>query len=201
MSLRVYGWVLNVGVFLALAVVLFGLGRCTAPTPAPAYSEVRVDTVEIRGVERVDTFIDWKERIQYRTAEPTVAAVADSGGVADVASFCAESIERAVRDARADSVPAGGVAPAAAPSLLLRSARVDPGWFFAADELVLTGPRSDGSLWQGTYSVRDGWQAHVRGPEVLVQSPRAALLRELLEAAVYAGAGYGLGYLHAELSD
>ena len=197
MSLRVYGWVLNLGVFALLAAVLFSLGRCTAPTPAPAppYSSVRVDTVQIRAVEKVDTIVTFRERIVYRTVAPTVVAVADSGGVPDVLTFCAGSIDRAVRDASADSVPAGGVAPAAAPSLLLRSARVDAGWFFSADELVLTGPRSDGSLWQGTYAVRDGWQAHVRGPEVLVQSPRSALLRELLEAAVYTGAGYAVGRL------
>ena len=179
---------------IALVLVLgavFLLGRCSAPDPAPAYPSVRVDTVQIRAVERVDTIVTWRERVVYRTAEPIVVAVADSGGVPDVATFCAASIERAVREAAGESAPLDRAAPS--PSLLLRSARVDAGWFFAADQLVLTGPRSDGSLWQGTYSVRNGWQAHVRGPEVLVQSPRSALARELLEAGAWLAAGYTLG--------
>lgn len=194
MSLRLYGWILNVAVLGGLAAIAFSLGRCSK-NEAPAYTDVRVDTVQIRAVERVDTIVQWQERIVYRTVQPTVVAVADSGGVPDVLAFCAESVERAARDARADTDPASGRQPAPPPSLLLRSARVDAGWFFASDELVLTGPRSDGSLWQGTFEVRDGWQAHVRGGEVLVQSPRGGLARELLEAAVWAGAGYFAGRL------
>lgn len=192
MSYRLLNYTAAAGV-LVVVLIAFGLGRCSAPDPEPQYREVQVPVESIREVERVDTVVTWRERIVYRTVEPTIIAVADSGGVPDVATFCAESIERAVREVATDSGPR--TLADRPPSLLLRSARVSPGWFFAKDELYLTGPRSDGSLWQGTYSVRNGWQAHVRGSDVLVQSPRSAIVRELLEAGVWLGGGLAAGYV------
>ena len=172
-------------IWVVFAAVVFAMAWLLKPTSASVYREVGVPVEVIREVERVDTVVTWRERIVYREAEPVTVATADGGGVSDLTAFCGPSVAAATDSVRRELE--------AAPVLLLRSVRTEPGWFFSSDRIIATGPRSDGSLWQGTYDARPGWRAHVRGPELLVQSPRWWWVREGIEVLLPAAIGYGVG--------
>lgn len=180
-ALRIVGG-MAVGVF---AYSQFG------PQPEPQYRTVEVSVPQIVEVERVDTIVTWKERIVYKTVEAEQVATAPGGAVPDVQSFCADAVREAV--ASVDSLQGATLPPKLPPKLLLRSVRHDDGWFFARDRLLLTGPLSTSDLRQLTYNVRDGFQVHVMADSVLVQVPRAALLKQIAEAAVWMGAGFIAG--------
>lgn len=180
--------------YLATAAIVAVLVWMLKPAPDPVYTEVEVPVHVIEQVEVVDTVVKWQERIVYIEVEPEQVAVADSGAVSDVEAFCAQAVEAERERARAIASAEemeGAELARPDPMLLLRSFRHEKGWWLQKDKIIATGPRSDGSLWQGTFDVRDGFQGHVRGPEMLVQSPRGGLIRDLIEIAVPAALGYG----------
>lgn len=163
------------------------IGHGIGVSGPPVYSRVEVPVEKIREVERVDTVVQFKERIVYRTAKPVTVATAEGGGRGDVERFCADTV-------RVPAVAVGDAVnpdePVRARALLLRSARTEAGWFFRPDRVVLTGPLSDGGLRQLTYSARPGWQAHVQADTALFQSPRFWWVREGIEAGTFIGLGY-----------
>lgn len=188
-ALRIFGGMV-VGVFLYAN---FG------PQPEPVYQRVEVPVEVIREVERVDTIVSWKERIVYKTVHAEQVATAPDGARPDVDSFCADAVQQALAGVGASPQPlpegrnSAPAHPPTPPHLLLRSLRIEDGWFFQKDRLILTGPLSNGDLRQTIHNVRPGVQAHVHGDTVIVQYPRSALLKQLLEAAAFVGAGYVAG--------
>lgn len=187
-------------ILLVIVALMAGYGLAWAMNGGEevVYRDVEVPVERIREVERVDTVVDLRERIVFRTGEPETVAVATGAARPDLDRFCgpliqaaADSASGAAADGRADV----GETPAIAPALLLRSARTEPGWFWRSGSVVLTGPTNTGDVRQFTYRVRPGWQAAVAGDSILMQTPRFGWVRELTEAGVYVGAGYLLGSL------
>lgn len=182
-----------IGAGLVLA-ALWLLGWIDPGGTEPVYRRIEVPVERIVEVESVDTIVEWRERVVYRTVEAEQVATSDTGGEPDVATFC----EAAVADARREDAPDStrATSPPSLPArLLIRSARHDPGWFFSRDKLILTGPLSDGRLRQLRYSLRPGYRWHVMADSLLVQEPRMGFWRELVEGIVYGAIGYAVGRL------
>jgi len=176
------------GVAILLALALGAIGAwALKPDPPPVYREVEVPVEVIREVERVDTVVQWRERIRYVEREPETVAVAIEGAVGLVESFCA-GLGIAETDSGGDPISP------ARPILLLRSVRVDDP-FWGASTAVFTGPRSSGDLAQFRYTVRGDWQAAVRHDGMLVQSDRFWWLEPAIKGAGLLAVGYGLGTL------
>lgn len=172
---------------LLAAVVAGAAGLWALAWPEEVVRYERVEVPVERIIEREpDTIVRWVERIRVVTPDPVQIAVAVGGGAPEVARFC----RPAVLDAVSDTVTA-----APDPQLLLRSVVHDPGWFFARDRLLLTGPTSYGDLVAADYLVRPGFSARTVGDSVVVRYPRAALLREVAEPAVWITLGIGLARL------
>lgn len=167
------------------------------PQPEPTYRTVQVPVERIVEVERIDTIVQWRERIVYRHVLATQVATAPDAGQPDVDTFCAEAVRQALASARPDTAPrlqeGQDIRPAAPATLLLRSVRHDDGWFFARDRLILTGPTSSGDLRQMHYSVRDGFEARTHADSVIVRYPRSALLKQGVEAGVFMLVGAFVG--------
>lgn len=153
------------------------------PEAEVLYRNVEVPVPVIQEVERVDTVVTWKERIVYRTVKAEQIATAAGGGRGDVERFCGDNT------APQDSANV----PQPITQLLLRSARLEDGWFFQKDRLILTGPLSNGDLRQLTYSTRGSFQTHVHGDTVIVQYPRTALLKQGAEFGAFLILGYVIG--------
>lgn len=159
-----------------------GLWALAWPEEVVRYERVEVPVERI--IEREpDTVVRWVERIRVVTPEPVQIAVAVGGGAPEVARFCRPAVLEAVSDT---------VTPIPERQLLLRSVVHDPGWFFARDQLLLTGPTSHGDLVAADYLVRPGFSARTVGDSVVVRYPRAGLAREVVELGVAALVGYGL---------
>jgi len=165
------------------------------PQPEPVYRDVIVPEERIVEVERIDTIVQWRERIVYKHTPATQIATAPDAGQPDVDVFCADAIRRATRaDTNAPDTNArdtvNNLPPAVDSHLLLRSVRTTDPWFLGKPSLILTGPTSTGDLRQLTYDVRDGFEARVHADSVIVRYPRHAVLKQLLEFGIVFGAGY-----------
>ena len=154
-----------------------------APPAPPTYRMVEVPVTVIEEVERVDTVVTFVERIVWREREPVTVAIADSGAVGLVDSFCQPSL-------------ASGAEPPdpVRPLLLLRSVTTNPSWF-GPTTVTFTGPLSTGDLKQFQYRLHNGWRAHVRGDGLLVQEKRLWWLDDVLKVGLVFGAGYLAGSL------
>lgn len=153
-----------------------------APQGEPEYRDVIVEKKVIETVEKVDTLVTWKERIVYVTRKAETVATAPDGAREDVLRFCAES----------RTPPTAEVGDSAkvelSPVLLLRSVRFEDGWFFGKDRVVLTGPLSNSDLRQLTYRTRGSFRAVTHQDSLIVQYPRTALLKQVIE---YGSVGLG----------
>ncbi len=151
------------------------------PPRAPTYRDVVVTRTQIeeREPDTVRTFVD---RIVTVEVPARQIATAPLGAQDDVARFCAPTVVTLTDTVVVMSDPA----------YLIRSITHEPGWFWQRDKLLLTGPTSFGDLVAMDYDVRPGYTARAVGPDVLVQYPRTALIRELIEPALAVLAGYGL---------
>jgi len=155
------------------------------PQPEPTYRNVEVPVERIVEVEKIDTIVQWRERIVYRHVPAAQIATAPDAGQPDVDTFCSEAVANALRT---DSIATDTIV--VPPQLLLRSVRVTDPWFFGKPGLILTGPTSAGDLRQLTYDVRDGFEARVHGDTAIVRFPRHALLKQLAEFGIVFAAGY-----------
>lgn len=174
----------------AALLLAFAGGWMVRPKPAPVYRDVVVPEERIVEVERIDTIVQWKERIVYRHVPATQIATAPDAGQPDVDTFCAEAVANALRT---DSIATDTIV--VPPSLLLRSVRHDDGWFFARDRLILTGPLSSGDLRQMHYGVRDGFEVRTHADTVIVRYPRSALVKQGAEYGIVMLVGAFVGQL------
>lgn len=169
------------------------------PQPEPTYRNVEVPVERIVEVERIDTLVQWRERIVYKHIPATQVATAPDAGQPDVDTFCADVVERALAGAQPDTAPrlqeGQDIRPAAPATLLLRSVRHNDGWFFGRDALILTGPTSTGDLRQLTYGVRDGFEARTHADTVIVRYPRSALVKQGVEYGIVMLVGAFVGQL------
>lgn len=186
-------------VAVAALLLAFASGWLVKPKPAPVYRDVIVPAERIVEVEKIDTIVQWRERVVYRHVPAAQVATAPDAGQPDVDTFCAEAVKQALAGAQPDTAPrlqeGQDTRPAAPATLLLRSVRHDPAWFFARDRLILTGPTSSGDLRQMHYSVRDGFEARTHADSVIVRYPRSALLKQGVEAGVFMLVGAFVGHL------
>lgn len=154
------------------------------PNDPIVYSEVVVPARAIEVREPPASAPTIIERIRYVSIPPRQVATAPGGAQGDVVTFCAPTVARAANDTTTH-----------APTLLLRSGTHSPGWFWARDKLLLTGPTSTGDLKALDYSVRPGFDFRASGDSVLVRYPRTGLLREVVEIAVPLALGFGIARL------
>jgi hypothetical protein len=166
---------------VGVAVLGFLVGFATKPPPEVFYEtvEVPVQVIVEREPDTVRTFVD---RVVTVQSEPVQVAIAPAAVVDRVHSFCAPVVAEITRDTV--YVPET--------ELLLRSVSHRPGWFWAKDQLLLTGLTNLGDLEARDYQVRPGFTARAYGSDVLVQYPRMSLWRDVAEWAVVAGITYAL---------
>jgi len=147
------------------------------PDPPVRYERVEVPK-EVIIEQEPDTVVRWRERVVYRTPEPTQIAVAVDAAIPAVESFC-----RPVATMHTDTVVVD-------PQVLLRSVTTNPGWFLADDDITMIGVSNTGALKAFHYSVRPGWSARTVGDSLLVRSPRFGVARPLLELTAAGAAGW-----------
>ena len=162
-----------------LAVIGFLVGFVTKPPTPVIYEtvEVPVERIIEREPDTVRTFVD---RIVTVQAEPLQVAIAPGAVVDRVHSFCAPVVAEIKRD----------TVFVVEPQFLLRSVTHRPGWFWATDDLLLTGLTSLGDFEARDYKVRPGFTARTVGSDVLIQYPRSSLAHDFAEWAIVAGLTY-----------
>ena len=176
---------------LLLVFVAGAAGFSARRPPPPVYRTVEVPVERI--IEREpDTIIRWRDRIVTVAAEPEIVATAKGGGEAEVEAFCEPvRVVDTVRVVGIDTVRVVDTIPD--PRLLLRSVSHSPGWWWAKDELLLTGPTSAGDLMAFDYQVRPGFTVRTSGDSLLVRYPRTSVLREVVEFGVPVLVGFFVG--------
>lgn len=170
------------GIVLAAVAAGYLWGRTRSAPVRVVRQEVPVE--RITRIERVDTVVKWRERIVWRTRKPDTVRIASTGGEEDVRRLCG-------RDTVVNTVVVR--VPPESPGFLVRSVRAEPSWLLGKDRVLFTGPTSDGGLRQFSASVRPPWQARTLADSLLVQDSRFGILRQLIEAGAWVGAGWLLG--------
>ena len=127
--------------------------------------EVRYQRVEVP----VEVIV---ERIQV--------AIAQEGALTLVQEFC-----KPVTIVQTDTIEIQ-------PTLLLRSVSVNPGWWMGRDEILLTGPLSNGSLAAIDYRARGSWSSRVNADSLIFRQSRSGFLHGLLEFALPLAVGFGV---------
>ena len=176
---------------LLLVCIAAAAGFSARRVPPPVYQRVEVPVERI--IEREpDTIIRWRDRIVTVAAEPEIVATAEGGAEAEVEAFCEPvRVVDTVRVVGVDTVRVVDTIPD--PRLLLRSVSHSPGWWWAKDELLLTGPTSSGDLLAFDYRVRPGFTVRTSGDSLLVRYPRTSVLREVVEFGVPVLVGFFAG--------
>lgn len=173
----------RVALVLVLLVGAASLGRCTAPIPNPETILERVivtDTLIVESEPQVE--IRWRDRIVYRTIEPTQVAEAPTGGMADLQAFCAPSA----------ALPGPDSVPPPPRAVLLRSIDTDPSWWWSAQEVRVVGVTSSGGLQRTAFQAPVGWTLRMDGDAAVVRGPRFNW-RGFAEFALPLVAGYAVG--------
>tara|TARA_R110000787_G_scaffold79469_1_gene173678 strand:- start:6837 stop:7364 length:528 start_codon:yes stop_codon:yes gene_type:complete len=164
---------------IVVAALGFVFGSFTGSPPEVRYQrvEVPVEVIVEREPDTVRTFID---RIRHVTVAPIQVAIAQEGALTLVQEFC-----KPVTIVQTDTIEIQ-------PTLLLRSVSVNPGWWMGRDEILLTGPLSNGSLAAIDYRARGSWSSRVNADSLIFRQSRSGFLHGLLEFALPLAVGFGV---------